>query len=130
MIKQIGETKIKPIHKATCHCGAVELELDLSNGIDNPRRCNCSMCRRKGVISAAIKSNALRIVHGTEFLSSYQFNTLVAKHYFCSKCGIHTHHQRRSNPSEYGFNIGCLVDVNPFDLGIVITSDGNSFDTP
>jgi hypothetical protein len=124
MIQQVGETKIKSKHTAKCHCGAVELELNLPNGIEHPRRCNCSMCRRKGVIAASIKSSNLRIVHGTEFLSYYQFNTLTAKHYFCSKCGIHTHHQRRSNPAEYGFNVGCLDDVNPFDLGEIITSDG------
>ena len=29
------------------------------------------------------------------------------------------HHQRRST-SEYGFNIGCLEGVNPFDLGEVL----------
>jgi hypothetical protein len=124
LIRQVGETKIKSKHKATCHCGAVELELNLPNGIENPRRCNCSMCRRKGAIAASIKSSGLRIVHGSDSLSYYQFNTFAAKHYFCSKCGIHTHHQRRSNPTEYGFNVGCLAGVNPFDLGEIITSDG------
>jgi hypothetical protein len=30
------------------------------------------------------------------------------KHHFCSICGIHAHHQGRSNPSQYGYNVGCL----------------------
>jgi hypothetical protein len=42
----------------------------------------------------------------------------------CSNCGIYTHHQRRSSPNEYGFNIGCLEGVNPFELGDVVTNDG------
>ncbi len=54
----------------------------------------------------------------------YQFNTKTAKHFFCSKCGIHTHHQRRSNPAEYSYNVGCLEGVNPFELGPVPTYDG------
>lgn len=54
----------------------------------------------------------------------YQFNTMTAKHYFCSNCGIYTHHQRRSNPDQYGFNVGCLEGVNPFDLGEVAIYDG------
>ena len=46
MIKQIGNTVINAKHKASCHCGAVQLELSLPNGIEKPKRCDCSMCRR------------------------------------------------------------------------------------
>lgn len=67
---------------------------------------------------------ALKITKGREYLTLYQFNTFTAKHFFCSRCGIHTHHQRRSNPEEYGFNVGCLEDVNPFELGDVPVADG------
>jgi hypothetical protein len=124
MLKQVGKTQIQSKHKATCHCGSVELELSLPNGIENPRHCDCSICRRKGAIVGSVNLNGIRIVKGNEFLKLYQFNTGTAKHYFCSNCGIYTHHQRRSNPHEYGFNIGCLEGVNPFDLGDVVTNDG------
>ncbi|MFC3022436.1 GFA family protein [Vibrio zhugei] len=124
MIKYVGQTEIKEKHRATCHCGAVVLELTLPNGIENPRRCDCSICRRKGAIVGSVKLSGIRIVSGAENLTLYQFNTHTAKHFFCSHCGIYTHHQRRSNPTEYGFNIGCLDGVNPFDLGDVVTNDG------
>lgn len=124
MIKKVGPTEIKPKHRATCHCGAVELELDLPDGIVNPRRCDCSICRRKGAIVASVPLSGIRVVKGQDALRLYQFNTKAAKHYFCSVCGIYTHHQRRSNPEEYGYNVGCLEDVNPFDLGDVPTNDG------
>jgi hypothetical protein len=124
MIKQVGSTVIQPKHKATCHCGSVELELTLPNGIENPRRCDCSICRRKGAIVASVPLSGIRIVKGNDVLKLYQFNTMTAKHYFCSVCGIYTHHQRRSNPEQYGYNVGCLEGVNPFDLKEVPTSDG------
>jgi hypothetical protein len=57
-------------------------------------------------------------------LKLYQFNTLTARHYFCAECGIYTHHQRRSNPEQYGYNVGCLEGVNPFDIPDVLVSDG------
>lgn len=47
MIKRVGNTDIQPKHKASCHCGAVELDIDLPDGIVDPRRCDCSICRRK-----------------------------------------------------------------------------------
>ena len=30
----------------------------------------------------------------------------------------------RPNPSEYGYNVGCLEGVDPLDLGPVPTRDG------
>ncbi len=124
MIKKVGDTVISPKHKATCHCGAVVLELDLPNGIVNPRRCNCSICRRKGAIVASVPLSGIKVIAGEDVLTLYQFNTKTAKHYFCSHCGIYTHHQRRSNPQEYGFNVGCLDGVDPFDIAGVSTNDG------
>ncbi|MGD8172371.1 GFA family protein [Vibrio sp. TRT 21S02] len=124
MIQKVGKTKIKPEHKASCHCGAVELLLSLPNGIEKPRRCDCSICRRKGAIVASVSLDGIEIVKGKDALKLYQFNTKTAKHYFCAHCGIYTHHQRRSNPNEYGFNVGCLEGVNPYELGEVIVNDG------
>jgi hypothetical protein len=124
VIKAVGGVEILPRHKASCHCGAVELVLDLPDGIVNPRRCDCSICRRKGAIVASVRLAGIRVVKGADALRIYQFNTNTAKHYFCSICGIYTHHQRRSNPEEYGFNVGCLEGVNPFDIPDVPTNDG------
>ncbi|PCF94393.1 hypothetical protein CPA45_17555 [Vreelandella nigrificans] len=49
---------------------------------------------------------------------------IQARHKATCHCGIYTHHQTRSNPNVYGFNVGCLEDVNPFDLDDVSVSDG------
>ena len=124
MIRKVGNTDILPVHRASCHCGAVVLELTLPDGIVNPRRCNCSICRRKGAVAASVPLSGLRIVKGQETLRLYQFNTRTAKHYFCSVCGIYTHHQRRSNPAQYGYNVGCLEGVDPLEIQNVPTSDG------
>jgi hypothetical protein len=124
MIMSVGGTAINPKHRASCHCGRVVLELDLPEGIVDPRRCDCSICRRKGAIVASVPLSGIRILRGEDVLKLYQFNTGTAKHYFCSHCGIYTHHQRRSNPEQYGYNVGCLEGVNPYDLGPVPTYDG------
>ncbi|WP_408097518.1 GFA family protein [Peredibacter sp. HCB2-198] len=116
--------KINKIHKASCHCKAVIFELHLPNGLENPRRCDCSMCRMRGTIAASVSLENLKILQGEDKLTLYQFNTMTAKHYFCSICGIYTHHQRRSNPTQFGFNIACLEGVNPFELKDVPVMDG------
>lgn len=115
---------LQPTHPASCHCGAVRFEVDLPNGLVDPRHCNCSMCRRRGAIVATVPGDGLRILQGQDRLCAYQFNTRTAKHYFCSTCGIYTHHQRRSNPAQYSFNVGCLEGVDPFELEAVTVYDG------
>ncbi|MCF3936237.1 GFA family protein [Acuticoccus sp. M5D2P5] len=96
--------------EATCHCGAVRIafpKLDLASA----RRCDCSMCRRRGAIAVTVPREDLTIVSG-ETLRLYQFHTHTAEHYFCSVCGIYTHHRRRSNPNECGVNIACVDGVD------------------
>ena len=124
MIKLVGGTLIQAKHRASCHCGAVILELDLPDGIVDPRRCDCSMCRRRGAIVASVPLDGITVVQGADALELYQFKTMTAKHYFCRHCGIYTHHQRRSTPQQYGYNVGCLEGVNPFELGAIETHDG------
>ena len=115
---------IQRIHKASCHCGAVRFEVDLPSGLQELRRCNCSMCRRRGSIAGSVPLDGLRITGGEEKLTLYRFNTMTAEHYFCSVCGIYTHHKRRSNRDQYGFNVACLDGVDPFALGEIPVVDG------
>ena len=73
-----------------CHCGSVELELTLSNGFKNLRKCNCSICSKRNAVVALVSINNLKVVKGETDLREYTFNTHTAKHYLCSICGIYT----------------------------------------
>ncbi len=68
----------------------------------------------------------LKIVKGKDLLQLYQFHTKTAKHYFCSNCGIYTHHNPRSNPAMYRINVACLEGVKPFELKDVGVNDGEN----
>lgn len=112
--------------KASCHCGAVELEVELSDGLNSARRCDCSFCVRRGAVAVGVNLADLRIVKGQDNLSHYSFNTHTAHHYFCAICGIYTHHQRRSNPNQYGVNAANLEGVYLPDLDPVDWIDGRN----
>lgn len=107
-----------------CHCGAVRFEVELADGFNTISRCTCSLCRRRGAVAVSAKLGGVTITEGAGKLSSYRFNTGAAEHFFCSVCGIYTHHQRRSNPNEYGVNVACLDGVSPFDFAEVPVLDG------
>ena len=53
-ITQVGGICIQPLHRASCHCGRVQLELRLPDGLIDPRRCDCSYCRRRGTLVASV----------------------------------------------------------------------------
>jgi hypothetical protein len=110
--------------QAACHCRRVRLEITLTDGLNTARRCDCSFCRMRGAVAVSAERDGVRILSGEDALAEYQFNTKTAKHYFCSVCGIYTHHQRRSNPLQFGVNAACIEGVSPFDFPEVPVNDG------
>ena len=50
--------------KLTCHCGGVEIEVSLPNGLKNLGKCNCSSCKRRSAIMAKVDFEDLKVVKG------------------------------------------------------------------
>lgn len=109
-----------------CHCGTVRFRVRLTDGLRTARRCTCSYCRMRGAVAVSADLADIEFEQGEDALTLYEFNTRAAKHYFCSTCGIYTHHQRRSNPHQFGINAACLEGLSPFDFEEVPVYDGVS----
>lgn len=117
--------KIQPdTLEASCHCKSVRFRVRLTDSFNTVRRCSCSYCRMRGAVAVSANLDGIEFVAGQDNLKTYTFNTGEAQHYFCSECGIYTHHQRRSNPHQFGVNVACLEGVSPFDFKEVIVYDG------
>ncbi len=110
--------------RVRCHCGAVELRVTLQDGLATARRCDCSFCMKRGPAAVTVSLGALTVVKGADHLTQYTWGTHTAKHYFCKTCGVYTHHQRRSNPNEYGVNLGAIDGVHVPDLDPIGWVDG------
>ena len=95
-----------------CHCGSVQLSIPCSLDMSAVRRCDCSLCKRRGAIMLACPIKDVEIENGAENLVNYKWNTKVATHHFCSKCGIMTHQQRRTTPEICGINVGCFDEID------------------
>lgn len=108
------------IHAGGCHCGAVRFEVDVPD-MPEVEDCNCSICRMSGFLHLIVPASAFRLLHGEAALRLYTFNTGVAKHYFCSICGIKPFYIPRSNPDGVDVNVRCLdrspegMRITPFD---------------
>lgn len=117
-------SNLKPKHNGACHCGSVRFKVRLTDEFNTIRRCSCSYCRMRGAIAVSAPLSEMEFIKGEDNLTLYQFNTGTAKHYFCKTCGIYTHHQRRSDPSQFGVNVACIKGVSPFDFPEVVVTDG------
>ena len=108
-------------HTGSCHCGAVRFEVEAPARL-LAQRCNCSICTKSGFLHLIVPGSKLRLLSGEDSLTTYTFNTGVAKHTFCSVCGVKPFYTPRSNPDGYSVNVRCLdpetiesIDVSAFD---------------
>lgn len=89
-----------------CHCGRVRFRVrtDDLEALD----CTCSICRKKGFLHLIVEKDAVELLAGGESLTTYTFNTGVAKHTFCRVCGVHPFYTPRSHPDGVDVNVHCL----------------------
>ena len=108
------------IYPGSCHCGAVRFEVEAPEQVE-VERCNCSICRRSGFLHLIVPLSRFRLLSGEDSLTTYRFNTGVARHTFCKVCGIKPFYTPRSNPDGIDINLNCLdqrperVDIVEFD---------------
>ena len=102
-----------PPYLGSCHCGAVRFRMD--HEPFELTTCDCSLCTKKNALMCAVPETELTILAGEDKLSEYRWNTKIARHFFCSVCGIYTFHKKRSAPDHYGVNVFCLEGFDPDD---------------
>lgn len=102
--------------KGSCHCQAVQFEID--SDFPELTTCDCSICLRKNALMVKVHESAMRIVCGEQCLSTYQFHSHTAQHYFCKVCGIYPFHRKRVTPDYFGVNVFCLEDFEPGQIPI------------
>ena len=90
----------------SCHCGAVRFQVEAE--IVELTTCDCSLCVKNNAVMAKVHESALTVTSGEEHLPLYRWNTRVARHYFCSRCGIYTFRRKRAAPDHFGINVFCL----------------------
>lgn len=104
-------------YHGSCHCQAVKFSVEAADSVE-VENCNCSICAKSGFLHLIVPKRDFEILSGEEQLSCYTFNSGVAKHYFCQKCGIKPFYVPRSNPDGIDINVNCL-DTKPADITIV-----------
>ena len=107
-------------YEGSCHCGRVRFRV--RGDLDETVVCNCTICTQKGILHLIVPLGAFELVSGQAELTTYRFNTRVAKHTFCRHCGVHPFYVPRSHPDKIDVNVRCLADVDvaalsprPFD---------------
>jgi hypothetical protein len=108
-------------HAGGCHCGRVRFEVTAPTRLE-VSDCNCSICGKSGYLHLIVTADRFVLVSGRDDLTTYTFNTGVAKHTFCSHCGVKPFYIPRSHPDGVSVNARCIdsdtvasMSVTPFD---------------
>jgi hypothetical protein len=72
--------------EASCHCGAVRIEVDAAP--ETVKDCNCSICRRRGTLWAYYSPKNVRIQGAT---SIYMWGDRMIEFHSCRVCHCTTH---------------------------------------
>ena len=97
-------------HDGSCHCGRVRFRV--TTALDKVVECNCSICTKKGFLHSIVPLAQFELLSGADDLTTYTFNTGIAKHKFCRHCGIHPFYVPRSDPDKIDVNVRCLDDID------------------
>lgn len=106
-----------------CHCGAIRFQVQVNPSQVEVEDCNCSICQKKGFLHLIVPAVQFTLLAGAESLTTYTFNTGIAKHLFCKYCGIHSFYRPRSHPEMYDVNLRCL-DQNVMSEFRIVPFDG------
>jgi hypothetical protein len=77
-----------------------------------PFAVSCSICTKKGYLHLYVPPSQFQLLTDATTLSTYTFNTGVAKHHFCSRCGVCPYYRPRSHPNDFDVNVRCLDDFH------------------
>lgn len=70
---------------ATCHCGAVRVEVP--ERPDTVTDCRCSLCRRYGVLWAYYDAPSVRVAAEAAAIDEYVWGRKVLRFVRCRRCG-------------------------------------------
>ena len=112
-------------YEGGCHCGRVRFRVTAD--LDRVTECNCSMCSKKGFLHLIVAPEQFELIRGQDDLTTYQFNTKVARHTFCKVCGVHPFYVPRSDPDKIDVNARCLDGVDVAKLALK-TFDGRNWE--
>lgn len=76
--------------EASCHCGAVTLDVPAPTGALTD--CNCSICRRLGALWAYYNTEDVTLTGGAKALVSYGWQNHAIAFHHCRICGCTTHY--------------------------------------
>ena len=75
--------------EASCHCGAVRLEIDTPP--DTVTDCACSICRRKGALWAYYSPRQVKIIPASGSTHVYMWGDKEIEFHSCKICACSTH---------------------------------------
>jgi len=112
-------------YEGGCHCGRVRFRVTAD--LADVTYCNCSVCTKKGFLHLIVPPERFELLRGKDDLTTYEFNTRTAKHFFCRSCGMHPFYIPRSDPDKIDVNARCIDEIDLEKISVK-TFDGRNWE--
>lgn len=104
------------VYQASCHCGAVLLQMQRK-----PRQltqCNCSICRRYGALWSYCQRKTIQVRAAKGHIKPYTWKDRRFEFFHCTNCGCVTHYERADRRAD-GSDMAAVNLRNIDDTSIV-----------
>ena len=103
------------VYSGSCHCGDVRLEYETSEPLTSwpLRACQCSFCRKHGVVTTSIANATLRIHAAPNAIREYTFALGVTRFQLCARCGTYVAAISEFEGVRYAVVVANVLDCRP-----------------
>lgn len=99
-------------YSGSCHCGTVTFTV-AAEAPNSAISCNCSHCRRKGLLLNFVPADQFKLGSGDENLTEYLFNKHKIRHQFCATCGVQPFaYGEQGGTKMAAINLRCVPDID------------------
>ena len=113
-------------HVGSCHCKAVKFEAIGEENIEIII-CSCSICSINNYKHYIVPKENFKLLKGKDSITTYTFNSKLARHMFCKRCGIKSFYVPRSHQDCISINLNC-IHTNTIKNIKTINFDGRNWD--
>ncbi|QBG36034.1 aldehyde-activating protein [Litorilituus sediminis] len=110
--------------KASCHCGNIEIEIEIAEQPQALVSCNCSICNKIGALWGHMSPKVVSVTEKEQASKSYSWGDKDLAFHHCTLCGCTTHYMPTDASSDRMAVNYRMVDRNVVDAMHIKNFDG------
>jgi hypothetical protein len=105
-----------PPYRLSCACDSVNISVNAE--LKEVEKCDCPFCASSGFLRWKVPKAAMKVLSGTDDLSTYTWRQSAIINHFCRKCGLTMFRIVQAN-DDVSVNARCVGELDLTSLKVV-----------